>query len=308
VLFRSPNATAGATSGAPTATTPSAIQTAPLASPTSAVVPTTATKSTTPAKLATGAFQVTQKSAYSCTAQAPADWTMSSRKEADSADLYSADKSMYAGYGIQAVNENLAPYAGVYQAPLNNPDLYSSDPATYVKAMLGIVVQSLGESGSVSYTDETNQTIGNYTLRSFSAGGYKGLVLYYTDGIPGDGVNYSYIEPFYVSAVPISASSDETLLVFRVAASINCTTQLVQHEGPLVKAQTSGSSSGSSSSNSESGYNVQLGTEYVHDPETGTNYLVSNADNWSDTGPDGPGYYVITGGGNSYQKLAPGIQ
>ena len=53
------------------------------------------------------------------------------------------------------------------------------------------------------------------------------------------------------------------------------------------------------------GSNPQLGTEYANDPTTGENYLVDPSANWSETGPDGPAYYVPKGA-NDYQKLEPG--
>jgi hypothetical protein len=56
----------------------------------------------------------------------------------------------------------------------------------------------------------------------------------------------------------------------------------------------------------DSTYNVQLGTEYAHDPETGETFYMKHADDWMETGPDGPGYYrQVPGGG--HRKLTPGL-
>jgi len=54
------------------------------------------------------------------------------------------------------------------------------------------------------------------------------------------------------------------------------------------------------------GYNSQLGTQYVHSPSTGQNYLVDRTAAWNDTGPDGPGFYRKVG--NSYEKLEAGMR
>jgi len=76
------------------------------------------------------------------------------------------------------------------------------------------------------------------------------------------------------------------------------------------RAQVSMSSSSSTSSGGrgarDSGYNVQLGTEYAHDPETGEPYLMNHANDWQETGPDGPGYYKQRAGGGLV-RLSPGL-
>ena len=51
-------------------------------------------------------------------------------------------------------------------------------------------------------------------------------------------------------------------------------------------------------------YNQWLGMEYYHDPDTGSNYWVSPTQDWSNNGPDGPGYYIHTG--NVTKKLVSG--
>ena len=51
-------------------------------------------------------------------------------------------------------------------------------------------------------------------------------------------------------------------------------------------------------------YNTWLEREYYHNSETGENYWVSPSGNYSQTGPDDPGYYATYG--NSLIKLTPG--
>lgn len=76
---------------------------------------------------------------------------------------------------------------------------------------------------------------------------------------------------------------------------------------PHASGPNLGSSRGEGDKNgqNEAGYNPQLGTEYVHDPNTGENYLVSPSQQWSENGPNGPGYYAPKGGGD-YVQLQPG--
>jgi hypothetical protein len=65
----------------------------------------------------------------------------------------------------------------------------------------------------------------------------------------------------------------------------------------VVQLRSGGSSNTGSSEEStvESGYNMQLGREYVHDPDTGENYWVSPSQDYDENGKDGPGYYKRVG-------------
>jgi hypothetical protein len=94
------------------------------------------------------------------------------------------------------------------------------------------------------------------------------------------------------------------LLTAGVAASIRCRTQFQPpHDYFTVEAADAGA--GVDGNGDDAGYNPHLGTEPANDPTTGENYLVDPSVNWSETGPDGPGYYVQKGGGD-YQKLEAG--
>lgn len=83
-----------------------------------------------------------------------------------------------------------------------------------------------------------------------------------------------------------------------VATSTHCRAQL---------SPVPGSEGGSRARNSsESTYNAQLGTEYAHDPATGQLYLMQHSTDWSESGPDGPGYYKAQPGGGQV-RLVPGL-
>jgi hypothetical protein len=253
---------------------------------------------------ATGAFAMTTLSSASCVADAPIDWAMQAPDRSDRADLFSPDGALYAGYGIQAVNTTLAPYAAAYDAPLNDPELYSTDPGTVAIAYGRIVVGAIGGSQDLA-GGELYQATPDYLVATVRSSTHEGAIFFHASGFPGDGLNYAYALPMYFAFATTDRWPTEGLLVARVAASIRCTTQFQPPDDyPIVEAGEAGTAG--DENGEDAGYNPQLGTEYVNDPTTGENYLVDPSTNWSETGPDGPGYYVSKGGGNDYQKLEPG--
>lgn len=250
-----------------------------------------------------GGFRLTTLSSAACTADAPFDWAMTAPDRSDRADVWSPDGSMYAGYGIQAINTALAAYAGAYQAPLNDPDLYSTDPGTVAVAHGRIIVGAIGGASDIVVQD-VYQPTQDYLLAIVSGSTHDGAVFFHASGFPGDGVNYAYALPMYFAFTTSDRWESMGALVARVAASIRCSTQFQPPDDYFtVEAGTAGDAG--DANGDEYGYNPQLGTEYAYDPATGTNYLVDPSANWSDTGPDGPGYYVL-GGGGDYRRLEPG--
>lgn len=89
-----------------------------------------------------------------------------------------------------------------------------------------------------------------------------------------------------------------------VARSMVCQVPMVPAgpDPPGLNAKTnSGSDNGE---DADTLYNTWLEREYYHNPQNGENYWVSPSENYSQTGPDGPGYYATYGG--NLIKLAPG--
>lgn len=257
------------------------------------------------------AFALTTKTANNCTALAPEDWVIIAGSASDTADMLNSDRTMYAGWGIKPVNTAIAGSAHLYPPPLNDPELYSGDPATTVKAYANVVIHTQGgfaelDQSTFRYTTEYNEAIGPYSLRSMESDLYKGIALFHSRGFPGDGQVISYIEPMHLAITKKDLWEKNGLLVAKVAASIRCTTQLQPSSGGVDSELGGGGDGGGSGEEPTDGdgYNPQLGTEYVHDSQTDQNYLVSPSDNWSDSGPDGPGYYKQNG--NDYTKLEPG--
>lgn len=228
---------------------------------------------------------------------------MQAPDQSDRADVFSADGTMYAGYGIPAVNMALETYAYSLKPPLNDPNLYSGDPATVALAYGQIVVATIGGSPDLAAAGDPIRPTAGYLLMPVAGQTHQGVIFFRESGFPGDGVNYSYALPMYFAFTTSDLWERQGLLVARVAASIRCRTQLQPPDDQPVEdppAAGDGDANGD-----EAGYDPQLGTEQVNDPTTGENYLVDPSTNWSETGPDGPGYYVPKGGGGN-QKLEPG--
>jgi hypothetical protein len=249
-----------------------------------------------------GGFRLTAQSSASCTADAPAGWTMVAAERSDRADLFSPDGSMYAGYGIQAINTSLAQHAAAYDAPLNDPDMYSADPSTVAIGYGRVVVGAIGGAPDI-VGDELYQPTDDYLLTVVAGSTHQGAIFFHGSGFAGDGINYAFALPMYFAFATTDRWEQMGPLVARVAASIRCTTQFQPPEQYFVVEAANAATA--DANGDEDGYNPQLGTEYANDPLTGENYLVDPALNWSETGPDGPGYYVPKGG-YDYQKLEPG--
>lgn len=253
----------------------------------------------------TGAFKLEPATPGSCTALLPSGWSTPSVNDASTSfDAFNQDKSMYAGYAHPTVNTNLAGYASLYDPPLDDPDLYSNDPADVALAYSRIVISSMGGDSSASYSTETDDQVGDYYLRSVVSSTHKGVVFFHAEGFPGDGMSYTYSVPIYFGLAKADIWKSNGLSLAKVSASINCTAQLVaRSSGPDIDS-SSGEEAKKDNNGDESGYNPQLGTEYVHDPNTKENYLVDPSRDWSSSGPDGAGYYKQNG--NDYTQLQPG--
>jgi hypothetical protein len=239
------------------------------------------------------ALKMEAKTIGNCNQMVPAGWLSATNKEGSALDLWDQDKTMYAGWGIFAVNTRMAFFY--------DKELYNKDPQRSVLRVGSMIVaNSFGENAKIVFTDEINEQFNGYQLRSVSAGNYKGVVLYKI--FPGDGFNYTYIEAVRFAITRNDLWEQKGMLVAGVAASIACTTILMPSEAPSLPKRSELKSSSARSKKDDYGYNMQLGTEYCHNPRTGENFRVSS-ENWS-TGPAGPGYYGMAG--NERIRMAPG--
>lgn len=91
-----------------------------------------------------------------------------------------------------------------------------------------------------------------------------------------------------------------------VARSLVCQVPSVpaSADPPGLNAKAESGANNGNGDESDTLYNTWLVREYYHNPQNGENYWVSPSENYSQTGPDGPGYYSTFG--NSLIKLDPG--
>ncbi len=241
------------------------------------------------------AFKIETKTVGNCKQSIPADWLSNTNNEGSAIDLYDANRTMYAGWGITAINSNMAIYY--------DPELYNINPERSVLRMGSLILAGVfSENAFLSFTNEIDEQINDYRLRSVLGGSCKGVVLYKI--FPGDNINFNYIEAVRFALTKSNLWDQKGELVAGVAASISCNTIYVPHESPSLPKRASLKSSTSKDKKDDYGYNPQLGTEYCHNPKTGENFRVSPSINWSENGPDGPGYYGTSG--NETIKMSPG--
>jgi hypothetical protein len=229
----------------------------------------------------------------SCTAFAPADWTIigNEQRVGIGVDLASADQSMSASYGITAVPRTEAVFGQDYYG--------TGTPERFLQTLL----EATGTTGFA--LDPETRPVEGYTLRYWRANSrtkpIRGFVLYQTfeTGDPS-----TYIVAYHLGATDASKWEQNKNVVYDVAASIRCT----KH---LFPAQESSSRrpQGSSKDQIEEELSVKrqeatMGFQNVYSPTTGDHWEASYSD-YNATGPDGPGYYRRVG--NSYEKLNEGF-
>jgi hypothetical protein len=220
-----------------------------------------------------------QLSGYHCTALSPAGWSVvGGRAEGDSLDVARNDRKAFASYVIIGVTSLMRP-GPAYATP---------------ESTVATVLTQVGQS-PVSF-GQRRQSYG-YTVVSWRNGRGRGTTLYRTFPLPSD--PGGFIIAMRSGAIGPAESKRSYREAMAVATSIRCAVQLVAH--------TSSSSSSSAQrhardeSDEASLYNKELGMEYAHSEKTGQNYWVSPSTDFTQNGPEGPGYYDRNG-----NKLIPG--
>ena len=233
-------------------------------------------------------IQTVNKTWSSCTAYAPADWTIVGNEErvGMAVDLASSDQTMAASYGITAVA------GGAYYG--------MSSPEDYIQKMM----QTAGMAGFEF--EGKSQTINGYTLRYWRAESQKGLVRGFALYMTFDaGQPDTYIISLRLGSTEASKWEERKNLVYDVAASIRCT----KHLYPVQQSATE--PRGSSKDQIEEDLSTKrqeamMGFQNVYSPTTGEHWEASYSD-YNSTGPDGPGYYRRVGSGGGYEKLNEGF-
>lgn len=242
------------------------------------------------ADLRTGGTPLQVKQTGHCSAFAPRDWSFWTNPQASTAEALSADKTMYAGWGVTQINRAMQPFYG---------DLYG-DSETSIRFLTNQILGVLLSDPSGMRTSSSPRPFLNYfTLRSLESAKHTGLVFYKIYPSPNP---QGYIESVYWALANRSQGKQGLRTAAGVAVSIRCVTQLIP-----VRYDSPGSGKGKPArpgcgyGGNLRGYNKELGTQYAHSLTTGENFLLDPSTQWNETGPNGPGYYRKVG--NSHEKL-----
>jgi hypothetical protein len=222
-----------------------------------------------------------------CRAAVFAGWQLVPGQYGQTADVFGPNGA-YAGWGIVAVNPAMRQYYGEMYGP----------PDAHTAAILSQILHAQPQFTS-------SQNIGGFfTAHEFQAGNMAGVVLYHV--YPA--AMGQYIISEYFAWAPLGDAA-QLSLAEAVMTSLQCTSSVRPPPAPIYTPHSSvpnrKHSSGSAEEDSMKDYNSILGTQWAHD-STGRLYYLDRATQWSETGPDGPGYYAGTG--VNKHKLTPGVE
>ncbi len=246
-----------------------------------------------PARLATGRGPVPRQPIRGgpCLTFAPAGWRIvDQNRDGTVFTLSSGDGRMLASYAGVAIGGGQA--AGYYGPQFRTPE-------TFAFYAVGVLT---GEQAQAAGPEEP---VGPYRAIRFRTGSRQGYVLLYRFRAP-DPQGYGVV--MRIAAAPLG-QPHAIGVAGAVAAATRCAAILHPSTGPVWRAPRDSHGAGSTGKGSGGDivgdYNAQLGTGWVHDA-AGNNYNVDVAGDWSENGPDGPGFYKRNG--NDVAKLEPGLE
>jgi len=238
-------------------------------------------------------IETVAKSWSSCTAFAPADWTIigNEQRVGIGVDLTAPDQTMYASYGIVAVARTTETLGTDYYG--------TATPERFLQTM----IESGGATGFE--LENESQSVEGYTLRYWRANShgkqFRGFALYQTFET-GDPSNY--IVAYHLGSVEAGKWDQNKHLVYDVAASILCTKHLFPAQESSARQPKGSSKDQVDDELSTKREEAMMGFQNVYSPSTGQHWEASYSD-YNPTGPDGAGYYRRVG--NSYEKLNEGF-
>lgn len=245
------------------------------------------------------AIQAVARAEGGCAFLAPASWSAQAGPNASGIDLADPTRTQFVSYVVYPVNTMMAPYAGAYGPPMNDPDMYSTDPQRVVRALLRYAVGQHGGAPDLDYGAEAPEAADPYTIATLRGSTHSAVAIY--AAVPGADPQ-GYVLPVRVAIMANRHWPERAGALAHLAMEVRCATRL-QLPRDDVRARVAGGSRRRKGEGDEAGYNRWRGSEWVHDPSTGENFSVTGS-NWSNTGPDGPGYYKVNG--NDWTKLTPG--
>jgi hypothetical protein len=221
---------------------------------------------------------------YNCTALAPAGWSIvGGRGQGDALDIARSDGRAYAAYLVLGVPSVMArTYDNSYATPEN------------------AIMTTLTQFGQNPLQFSAPRRVDGFNVMTWESTRGKGFTLYNVFPMPSDAGGF--VVAMRSAGAEPSEWQRSGVRAGMVATSIRCRVQL---RAPSPSGEDGSPDSPRLSQCDASGYNKELGMEYVHS-ESGENFWVSPSTDYIQNGPDGPGYYIPRSGGNDYEKLKPG--
>ncbi len=220
-----------------------------------------------------------------CASVGPPGWAViaeNPQRSAFGADFASADGLAYASYSIFPAG-SLAPPG--FETPLRAVTASLTSFGT-VPTRIGNPRQVAPNVFLVEYQSATNRGLAFYQVIPAGEGGYMIVMR-----LGGTGISQGLWEKRASEAMA-------------VARSLRCQVPFVPPGPDPPGLNSRAKSGGDNDEDSDTHYNTWLEMEYYHNPQSGENYWVSPSQDYSRTGPDGPGYYATYGG--DLIKLSPG--
>jgi hypothetical protein len=222
-----------------------------------------------------------------CSSMGPVGWAViaeNPQRSAFGADFASGDGLAYAGYSIFP------------SGAMAGPGFETPGKA---------VAASLSGFGTVSVRYGDRRQIGpNVFLLEYITPTNHGVAFYQV--IPAGADGAMVVMRLAGTSVSAGIWQKRAAEAMAVARSLRCQVPYVPPapDPPGLNSKSRSSSSSNPEDESDTLYNRWLEREYYHNPQTGENYWVSPSEDYSQTGPDGPGYYAPFGG--NMIKLTPG--
>ncbi|MCZ7566171.1 MAG: hypothetical protein M5U08_22250 [Burkholderiales bacterium] len=223
-----------------------------------------------------------------CVAQAPKGWAITGENAAGSsfgADFVGADGGALASYWIIGVAPEMrsSPWYGRWYAT----------PQSTVMATLSRMGSAPIQCGAPS---TPAPGLAMMECRNPQA---VGLALYQVHPMNNGG----FVIVMRTAGTAPARWARDGAIASAVARSIRCNVPLKPSTADFTSG-LSGAGKARRKAQGDSGYSRWLGMEHYHDGRTGENYWVSPSQDWRESGPQGPGYYVSAGG--ELRKLEPG--
>lgn len=213
-------------------------------------------------------------------------WQLLPGQNGQAADI-NGPNGAYVGWAIAGINPAMQQYYGDLQGP----------PDTHVAFMISSMTHAQTQFIST-------ENVGNFfTAHQFQSGPSAGVVLYHVYPAPMAG---QYIISEYFAWAPqgnneLLSQTEAIMTTLQCTASIRPPTPSFEPRSPSPNHERS---TGSAEGDRLKDYNSILGTQWMHDPNTGQPYHTGLGQ--ITNGPDGEGVYI--GSGIDRHKLAPGLE